>query len=171
MLTHIQVTTIAKVFEANTYSLVKRLKSSSSTGPQDQPVHPKLPSPPPPPPPPPNPSSNLNMNPSPIPFKVLVTGKTVVGCLLPTGSVVPSPTPSQLCAQSGMVAPLLVSLLYNPLLSLSLSLQSCGGMGGKGEGQGRRSWRGEASLYNLTVGHNRGKALVSKYRYIYNRHI
>ena len=154
------MSTVAKVFEANMYSLGGADLETST-------IHSDLLSPSPPSPPSP-PSSSSPSSPASnnvrqrsesdsVPFKVLVTGKTAVVSLLSSGPP-PSPSPAQLCSQFGMVAPLLICLLYNPFLSLQSGSDSSSGGGGGGGG----GWRGEASLYNLTVGHNREQSLVSE---------
>lgn len=79
-----------------------------------------------------------------VPFKVLITGKAVMACLLvprkPESSDAPSGPP-------GTVSPLLVSALYNPLCTLQC------------EGGVRK---GDASLFSIAVGYNRDLVPICK---------
>lgn len=80
-----------------------------------------------------------------VPFKVSITGKTVAVCLLPLQEEPggePGNTHTRFFPQSGMVAPLLVSAMYNPLCGLQ-----CDHSG---------KWTVQASLFNMAVGHNKG---------------
>ena len=82
-----------------------------------------------------------------VPFKILVTGKTVTVCLLSQQSSAALGGGAGFCPRPGLLAPVLVLSLFNPLCSV----------------QSEDGWtRGEVSLFSMAVGHNKDLQPVRK---------